>query len=335
MPRHHFHSGGGIRLHSSRPQPTIRRMQTAVIRQSARFAAAAMGLLLAFAPLQVSGAQMTALPGDSIRALIETRAAQLHGAEIGVAVYDLGSEKRLQLNGDVVFHAASTMKVPVLIDLLREVDAGRLSLDQQLLLVNAYHSIVDGSPYRLDESDDSDSLVFARVGEFVPIRWLAQRMITHSSNLATNALIAILDPARATRTMTSFGARKTLVLRGVEDGLAYAAGRNNVTTAADLAAILVALERGDAASPASTSVMRDFLLQQVFSEQIPAGLPPRTRVAHKTGWITATQHDAAIVYPPNRAPFVLVVLTRGITDRNAANALIADIAEITWSWLVR
>jgi beta-lactamase class A len=289
-----------------------------------------LGLLV---PLRPAAAQAVRPSADSVRRLMQTRAAQLPGAEIGVAIHDLASGRRLELNGDVVFHAASTMKVPVLIDLLREVDAGRLRLDQPLLLVNAYHSIVDGSPYQLDATDDSDSLVFARVGEFVPIRWLAQRMITHSSNLATNALIAILDPARTTRTMTGFGARHTLVLRGVEDGVAYRAGRNNVTSANDLAAILTALERGAAASPASTQVMREFLLQQVFREQIPAGLPPDTKVAHKTGWITATQHDAAIVYPPDRAPFVLVVLTRGITDRKAANALIADIAEITWSWL--
>jgi len=290
-------------------------------------------LLAVFVSLPAADAQSGRLPSDSIRALIRTRAAQLPGAEVAVAIHDLASGQRLDLNGDVVFHAASTMKVPVLIDLLREVDAGRLRLDQPLLLVNAYHSIVDGSPYRLDATDDSDSLVFAKVGDFVPIRWLAQRMITHSSNLATNALIAILDPARATRTMATVGARNTLVLRGVEDDLAYRAGRNNVTSANDLTAILTALERGEAASSSSTLVMREFLLQQFFDEQIPAGLPPGTKVAHKTGWITATQHDAAIVYPPDRAPFVLVVLTRGIPDRRAANALIADIAEITWSWL--
>ncbi len=294
-------------------------------------AALVLGLCV---PLRAPSAQNTERSSDSVRVLIQARAALLPGAEIGVSVHDLASGQRLDLNGDVVFHAASTMKVPVLIDLMREVDAGRLRLDEPLLLVNAYHSIVDGSPYQLDATDDSDSLVFARVGDFVPIRWLAQRMITHSSNLATNALIAILDPARATRTMTGFGARHTLVLRGVEDGVAYRAGRNNVTSANDLAAILVALERGEAASPASTAVMREFLLQQEFREQIPAGLPPQTPVAHKTGWITATQHDAAIVYPPNRAPFVLVVMTRGNTDRSAANALIADIAGIAWSWLV-
>ncbi len=274
-----------------------------------------------------------ALDPELVRQRIEARVAQVAGAEVGVAIHDLGAGRQLSIDGGRVFHAASTMKVPVLIDLLREVDAGRLSLDQPLLLVNAFHSIVDGSPYALDPGDDSDSLVFARVGEFVPIRWLAERMITHSSNLATNALIAILDPARITQQMAAFGAQHTRVLRGVEDGPAYAAGRNNVTSADDLAAILAALERGESASPASTQFMREVLERQAFNDQIPAGLPAGTRVAHKTGQITATLHDAAIVYPEGRAPFVLVVLTRGIPDVRVAERLTADIAAIAWEWL--
>ncbi len=272
---------------------------------------------------------------DAVRARIEARIARVPGAEVGIAVRDLASGLVLSIKGDLVFHAASTMKVPVLIDLMREVDAGRLQLDQSILLVNTYHSIVDGTPYQLQSADDSDSLVFSRVGEMVPLRWLAERMITHSSNLATNALIAVLDPMRVSRTMETFGARQTQVLRGVEDGKAYAAGRNNVTTANDLANILVALEREQTASTAMTAVMRDFLKRQVFNDQIPAGLPAGTPVAHKTGFITATLHDAAIVYPPQRAPFVLVILTRGIPDRKVAEQLSADIATLTWQWLVR
>ncbi len=271
---------------------------------------------------------------DQLTARMQARIAQLRGAEVAVVVQDLGSPRRVEINGDTVFHAASTMKVPVLIDLMREFDAGRLQRAQSMLLVNTYHSIVDGTPYSLQSADDSDSLVFQRVGDFVPLTWLAERMITHSSNLATNALIAILDPSRITATMRTFGAKDIQVLRGVEDNVAYQAGRNNVTTANDLAAILTALERGETASQTSTEFMRATLLQQAFNEQIPAGLPPGTSVAHKTGSITATLHDAAIVYPPDRSPFVMVVLTRGIPESRAAEALTADLATLAWQWLV-
>jgi beta-lactamase class A len=201
-------------------------------------------------------------------------------------------------------------------------------------LVNRFESIIDRSPYQLDPADDSDSSVYARVGDQVPLRWLAERMITHSSNLATNALIARLDPARITATMQSLGATRTLVYRGVEDGPAYRAGRNNVTTADDLAAILESIERGRAASSSGTAFLRQVLLAQHYNDEIPAGLPKGTPVAHKTGWITGTLHDAAIVYPPGRAPFVLVIMTRGVPAMTDAAQLIADLARLTWDALV-
>jgi beta-lactamase class A len=288
-----------------------------------------LGLLLG-TPLAAQG---TLLNPDVVRSRLEARMAAVAGAEVAVTIVNLGTGSQLSINGDRVYHAASTMKVPVLIDLLREADLGRLSLDQSILLVNHFHSIVDGSPYTLDPADDSDDSVYALVGERVPLRWLAERMINHSSNLATNALIALLDPARITATMRTLGAERTVVLRGVEDGPAFRANRNNVTTADDLAAILKAVERREAASPQGTEFLLSVLRAQAFNAQIPAGLPPGTPVAHKTGQITATLHDAAIIYPPGRAPFVLVVLTRGIPAQRIAEQLTADLARIAWEWL--
>lgn len=298
-----------------------------------RLAALAAALYTALLPTAPLHAQRAVLDPDVVRTRLEARMASVPGAEVAVTIVNLGTGSQLSLNGDRVYHAASTMKVPVLIDLLREVDAGRLALDRSILLVNAFHSIVDGSPYALSAADDSDSTVYERVGEFVPVRWLAERMINHSSNLATNALIALLDPERITATMRALGAERTLVLRGVEDGPAFRANRNNVTTADDLAAILKAIERREAASPASTEFLLATLRAQAFNDQIPAGLPPGTPVAHKTGQITATLHDAAIIYPPGRAPFALVVLTRGIPDQRVAERLTAEIAAIAWEWL--
>jgi beta-lactamase class A len=157
-------------------------------------------------------------------------------------------------------------------------------------------------------------------------------MIERSSNLATNTLIATVGAANVSATARSLGASRIQVRRGVEDGKAFEAGLNNTTTASDLAALMLAIERGHAASRASCEAMRDILLRQEFSEEIPAGLPPGTPVAHKTGWITGTRHDAGIVYPPGRTPYVLVVLTSGIEDNAAQRALIADISRMAWEF---
>jgi beta-lactamase class A len=223
------------------------------------------------------------------------------------------------------------MKLPVMIEVLRAVDAGRLGLDQRILLVNHFHSIVDGSPYALDAGEDSDSSVYRLIGQRVAVRDLLERMIVRSSNLATNTLIALVGSAQADSTAHALGASHMRVLRGVEDGKAFAAGLNNTTTSSDLAALLVHVERGDALAPASARLMKEILLRQEFNEAIPAGVPPGTPVAHKTGSITGVLHDAAIVYPPGRRPYVLVVLTKAIADPKVAESLIMGISRLIWN----
>jgi len=269
---------------------------------------------------------------DSLAAQIEARIATVPGARAGVVLHDLKDRFHVAIAADSSFHAASTMKVPVMIELFRRADAGALALDQGVLLVNQFGSIVDGSPYALDPGDDSDSTLYSKVGTRVSMRELLERMIERSSNLATNTLIAIVGAANANTTAHALGATRIHVRRGVEDGKAFQAGLNNTTTASDLAALMLAIERGRAASRASCSAMRDILLRQEFSQEIPAGLPPGTPVAHKTGWITGTLHDAAVVYPPGRAPYVLVVLTSGIPEQQTARTLIADISRMSWEF---
>jgi beta-lactamase class A len=265
-----------------------------------------------------------------LRDEIEARVARAPGALVGVAYIDLATGDTLFINADSLMHAASTMKVPVMMRLFRESDAGRLSLNQRILVVNRFTSIVDGSPYVQDPGVDSDSAMYKLVGDSVTVRELIQHMITRSSNLATNTLIALANPDSVNAMMRSLGARRMLVLRGVEDEKAFEKGLNNMATARDLAVLLRDIETGEAASPASTDSMRAILLAQQFNEKIPAGLPPGTRVAHKTGDITAIAHDAAIVYPANRKPYILVVLTKGIEKEPVADSLIADVSRIVY-----
>jgi beta-lactamase class A len=262
---------------------------------------------------------------------IADRIRAVPGAEVAVSYRDLATGDSLDVGADVDFHAASTMKIPVMLEVLRSTESGRLGLDQGILLVNRFHSIVDGSPYSLDAGEDSDSSMYARVGQRVPVRELMERMIVRSSNLATNALIALVGADRANATAHALGASRIRVLRGVEDGKAYAAGMNNTTTSADLAILLQRIEWNEAVGPASARLMKEILLRQEFNDAIPAGVPRGTPVAHKTGSITATLHDAAIVYPPGRAPYVLVVLTRRIPSDSTARTLIADISRLVWA----
>ncbi|MBA2706235.1 MAG: serine hydrolase [Gemmatimonadaceae bacterium] len=272
---------------------------------------------------------------DSLRSLIVSRIEGTPGATVALSYIDLESTERLSINDDTVFHAASTMKIPVMMEVLRRSQAGAFSLDQPILLLNRFHSIVDGSEYSLDRAEDGDSALYAKLGERVPVRELMRRMITLSSNLATNQLIALVGATNVTAMARSLGASRMLVLRGVEDQKAFDRGLINTTTSGDLAALLLAIESGRALSPRSSAVMREILLAQEFNEKIPAGLPPGTRVAHKTGEITAVSHDAAIVYRENENPYVLVVLTRGVRQSAESSRLIADLSRIVYAHATR
>ncbi|MDP9206350.1 MAG: class A beta-lactamase-related serine hydrolase [Gemmatimonadota bacterium] len=268
---------------------------------------------------------------DSLLDRINSRIAQEPGAQVGLAYIDLSSGDTLFLNADSSFHAASTMKVPVMIKLFRDAAAGFFKMDQRLMLVNQFASIVDGSLYGLDSGSDSDTTLYHRIGERVAIDTLLRLMITRSSNFATNTLIALVGAESVTRTMRALGAQRIQVLRGVEDGKAFDKGLNNTTTARDLAVILRSIETGKAASGSATRAMREILLAQEFNEKIPAGVPRGVPVAHKTGEITAHSHDAAIVYPPGKRPYILVVLTRGIADGTTASKLIADLSALVYA----
>jgi beta-lactamase class A len=268
-------------------------------------------------------------PADSLRAVILERVLRDSGATVAVFLSDPVSTLLVAVNPDLRFHAASTMKLPVLLELGRRIDAGEMRWTDSIPVKNSFASIVDGSPYSLDRSGDGDTTVYGSIGMQLPLRQLAHRMIVRSSNLATNLLIEQLDAARVTATIRRLGADSMLVLRGVEDGKAYAQRLNNTTTARDLGTLLLALAGGRALRSETTAELLTILEAQEYNDGIPAGLPPATRVAHKTGWITATWHDAALVYPAGDArPYALVILSRGIPEQARAMALQADIARM-------
>lgn len=257
---------------------------------------------------------------------IERLIAESGAETVAVAFCDLTTGEQFLIKPDENFHAASTMKVPVMVEVFRQARAGMLSLDDRIPLKNEFLSIVDGSRYALSPDSDSEGTLYRRIGQAETVRELLRLMIDVSSNLATNLLIERVTPERVMETMREIGARNIRVLRGVEDGKAFQKGLNNTTTARDLMVILRKIAERHAVSTRDSDEMIEVMLGQKFNEGIPAGLPKDVRVAHKTGSITGINHDAAIVYPPGRKPYVLVILTRGLADENKAQTLIKEIS---------
>jgi beta-lactamase class A len=247
------------------------------------------------------------------------------GAEVSVYFRTLDGQAEWASHPDDSFHAASTMKVPVLIELFHQIKEGKVKIDDPLTIKNEFHSIVDDSVYKLSAADDSEAQLYKAEGQTRTLRELSELMITVSSNLATNLLIEKLGVENIRSTVHQLGADGMKVLRGVEDSKAYEQGLINTTTARGLGVLLEAIAEGKAVDAASSQAMLAILERQEFNEGIPAGLPSGTRVAHKTGEITKIHHDAAIVFA-NR-PYVLVILVRGLAEKKDSAALMADISK--------
>ena len=238
------------------------------------------------------------------------------------------------LNQKYYFHAARTIKTPVLVELFRQAAAGKFSLTDSIVIKNSFSSIVDGSEYSLDSADDSEFELYKDIGKRRTIASLAYEMIILSSNLATNLLIDLVKPDSVMLTMKKIGANDIKVLRGVEDNKAYQKGLNNTTTAYDLLLIYEQMATEKLISDAASKEMIKILLDQRFNEIIPARLPKNVKVAHKTGSITGVQHDSGIIFLPDGKKYVLVLLSRfDPADEKKAIEAMADVSKLIYDYM--
>jgi beta-lactamase class A len=251
------------------------------------------------------------------------------GAEVSVSFHDLETFERFSIH-PIEMHAASLMKVPVMIEIFRQAEQGKFSLDEKITVTNEFKSIVDGSPYSLTAAEDSDEDIYRYIGKEMSLRELVNRMITVSSNLATNILIEWVGVKNVMGMLTNQDIHGMKVLRGVEDIKAYERGLNNRTDAVSMSLIMALIAEGKAGTEESCQEMIEILSRQKYRAKIPAGIPPGVKVANKTGSITRIDHDAAIVFPEGRKPYILVVMTRGIERREDAEKWIEEMSRIVY-----
>ncbi len=268
----------------------------------------------------------------TLKTAIEEHLQKTEGV-FAVAFKDLQHGNTLFIKEKELFHAASTMKTPVMIEVYKQAYEGKFDMNDSIIIKNDFKSIVDGSPYSLDVSDDSEDNLYGRIGKKSTVYDLTFSMITVSSNLATNILIDLTDARSVNATMRSFGAEDIQVLRGVEDNKAFRLGKNNVTTAYDLMIILEHIARGKAVNPEASEAMTNILLHQKFRDIIPASLPDNVRTAHKTGSITGVQHDSGIVMLPDGRKYILVLLSKNLKDKDAGIQALAGVSRMIYDSL--
>ena len=251
--------------------------------------------------------------------------------EFAIAFKNISEEKdSILLNAHEDFHAASTMKTPVMIEVFKQASEGKFSLHDSLVIKNDFKSILDGSSYSMELGRDSGEHLYEQIGQKRSIEALVTDMIIYSSNLATNIVIELVDAKNLNQTMREMGAMDINVLRGVEDMKAYEAGLSNSTTAYDLMLIFEALAQGKAVNAMADKEMLHILQQQKHTDLIPALLPENLKIANKTGWITGVHHDSALIELPDGKKYVLVLLSKNMKDMEAGSKMLSEVSKLIY-----
>ncbi|MBN2356749.1 serine hydrolase [candidate division KSB1 bacterium] len=269
---------------------------------------------------------------QNLKTQIEKRLSAEQGL-YAIAFKDLVTGDTLFINEREMMHAASTMKVAVMIEVFRQADLGRFGLDDSVKIVNQFTSLINDQPFSIDVDQDSHDPVVQAIGRQMTVRQLIFHMITVSSNLATNLLMQRVGAENIQSAVRMMGTKQMQILRGVEDNAAYEKGLNNRTDAYDLMILLDAIAAHKIVSTPACEEMISILLQQAYRDKIPARLPLDVRVAHKTGSITKINHDAAIVFLPDGRKYVLVILSQGVQEHAKSSEVIADLSFSVYEWI--
>jgi beta-lactamase class A len=260
--------------------------------------------------------------------------AKAGARSMAVAISDLETDGRFAYHADRWFHAASTIKVAILLGVYGAFHRGDLLPQSRVHVRNRFLSAYDGSPYRVRVDRDANAEVHREIGRTLRVAELAEHMITSSSNLATNLLLDLVGLDVLQQTLDSFGLEGLDLRRGVEDERAFEHGINNRVTANGLVGLLRLIGEERAFSPTLSRQMLDVLHGQHFKSGIPAGLPREARVAHKTGEISTIAHDAGLVYLPDRKPYALAILTEWDPSTPGRSATIAAASYLAYASLI-
>ena len=268
---------------------------------------------------------------------LQRRIAEI-GAErsltaVSVAIHDYQTDRSFEMDGGRWFHAASVIKLAVLLGVFKAVEDGMLRLDDPVHVRNRFRSVVDGAVYRVERDRDGDAECHRRVGRTMQIAELSRAMIVRSSNIATNLLVDLLGLEFVRRTLSAAGVEGVRMMRGVEDHAAFERGINNEMTSAGARQLLRVMHENGFLRQESRDRIREILLAQEFNAMIPAQLPDNVEVAHKTGEISTHSHDAGLVFPEGRKPYVAAIFTQSEAAVDQRTRAVAEISAAIYAEL--
>jgi beta-lactamase class A len=276
------------------------------------------------APVFAQAPQANPLAGDlklKLAKQLQQMAADFDGV-LGIAVKDLGSGETFFANADTVFPQASSIKIPILLELFRQAQVGTLKLDERVDVKKS--QMAAGSGVLLRFSDGGSAL---------SLRDLAVLMIVLSDNTATNILIDRVGMQNVNDNLRRLGLSQTRLQRIMLDTEAQRASRENLSTPREMVMLLELLDAGKTLDPKHTQAALE-ILKYSKNTALRRSLPPGVALASKPGGIGGVACESGIVYLAGK-PYAISVMTTFDKDSDAADNAITDVSRRVYSYFER
>lgn len=291
----------------------------ALMLRRAATAAAIVTFVIAASMSQVFAAPLPA-PLAELNHDVRKLAARLP-APSALEVFDLSTGYHMGVNAGSSMPAASTIKIPVMVEVFRQLQTGRFGLDHRVALRAS------------DKDGGSGDLCDARVGSTYAVSELLEKMIDISDNTATNMLIRLVGRTRINHSMVQLGLEHTRLTADIRTE-GWGIRSDLRTSPADLVRLLALMAHRELVDEWSSSEMISILEQDQYNTLLPEPLPDDVPIAHKTGSFFDTLNDAGIVYADD-APYVIAVMTTALPSKDQGRTFIRSISRLAYSDEVR
>jgi beta-lactamase class A len=237
-------------------------------------------------------------------------------AENALDVFDLSTGFQTGFNATASMPAASTIKIPVMVEVFLQLQGGRFTLDHRVTLLPR------------DKDWGSGELCDAPAGSTYSVSELLEKMIDISDNTATNMLIRLVGRSNINGSMYRLGLRRTHLAGDIRTE-GWTIRQTLRTSPRDLVRLLALMARRELVDEWSSNEMISILEDDQFNTLLPEPLPEDITIAHKTGSLFDTLNDAGIVYADD-APYVIAVMTTGLPSQDVGRAFIHSLSRLVY-----
>ncbi|NET62199.1 MAG: serine hydrolase [Symploca sp. SIO2E6] len=252
----------------------------------------------------------------TLKTKMQTLVAQNPNLQPGVFIIDLDTGAYLDWQGSASFSAASTIKVPILVAFFQDIDAGKIRLDEPLIL---QQNLIAGG---------SGDLQYQQPGSQYTALEVVTKMIAISDNTATNMIIARLGgPNALNQRFATWGLKATAIRNPLPD-----LEGTNTTSPRDLADLMSVVNQGKLMSLRSRDRLLDIMQQTETNTMLPQGLGPGATIAHKTGNIGSVLADVGLVDMPTGKRYIVVAMVKRPHNDDSAEELIRQISSVTYEY---